>query len=117
MILKESNRYICGGGTNGKVMLFDPNQMRAPVSEFQAHTGQLSDMTVQENLLVTCGWSLRQNGSMVPDRILKVRQESFYVFVRPSYVFTNNFNHVERVNISEQQFESDLGSNRFLLLL
>lgn len=81
VILKESNRYICGGGTNGKVMLFDPNQMRAPVSEFQAHTGQLSDMTVQENLLVTCGWSMRQNGAMVPDRILKVRAHIFVICV------------------------------------
>lgn len=69
-IFRSSNKYICAGDTSGKVRLYDPATLR-PEHVLDAHNGTLSDFDLQGNLLVTCGFSARQN-TMTVDRFLMV---------------------------------------------
>ncbi|VDI60303.1 PAB-dependent poly(A)-specific ribonuclease subunit 2 [Mytilus galloprovincialis] len=69
-IFRSSNKYICAGDTSGKVRLYDPATLRAE-HVLDAHNGTLSDFDLQGNLLVTCGFSARQN-QMTVDRFLMV---------------------------------------------
>ncbi|XP_023932627.1 PAN2-PAN3 deadenylation complex catalytic subunit PAN2-like [Lingula anatina] len=71
-IMRQTNKYLFSGDTSGKVTLRDPRTLKSE-HVLEAHTGTLSDMDVHENLLITCGFTSRNNmGNMAVDRFLKV---------------------------------------------
>ena len=75
MLIKSSsppgvnNGLLCTGSSSGQIMLRDPFTLRF-VHKFQPHSGSLSDFDVQDNCLVTCGFSLTRTGQLAVDRFL-----------------------------------------------
>ncbi|KAL3831819.1 hypothetical protein ACJMK2_023521 [Sinanodonta woodiana] len=67
-ILRDAGKYLAIGDTSGKVTIFDRNTMNREYI-LDAHSGTLSDFDVHGNLIITCGYSVR-NGQMSPDRYL-----------------------------------------------
>ncbi|GAO46990.1 hypothetical protein G7K_1204-t1 [Saitoella complicata NRRL Y-17804] len=63
-------RMICAGSSTGEVSLLDPKTFKVQ-HRFAAHTGTITDMDTQGNLLLTCGFSAR-HGQYVLDPIVKV---------------------------------------------
>lgn len=58
-LMKRSSRHIITGSSNGTVRLLDMNSL-ATVKQFDhVHTGTILDMDTHDNLLITCGYSLR----------------------------------------------------------
>ncbi|VEL27338.1 unnamed protein product [Protopolystoma xenopodis] len=54
-------------------MLIDPRAVRAIVRQIDAHSAEISDITVAGHTLVTCGWSqLVSSTGLRVDRLLKV---------------------------------------------
>ncbi|KAA3673778.1 PAB-dependent poly(A)-specific ribonuclease subunit 2 [Paragonimus westermani] len=74
VVLRSFSSGLCAGTTNGKVMVVDPRLQRGIVRELEAHTGEISDITVVPHgyTLVTCGWSRVADGGLRVDRLLKV---------------------------------------------
>lgn len=70
VVMKSLPQATCCGSMLGEVTLRDSRTMRVE-QRVQAHTGTLSDLDVSGNLLVTCGFSQRQN-SLVIDPLVKV---------------------------------------------
>jgi len=69
-IFRHTDRFVCGGDSTGKVTVYDKKTMR-PEHTLDAHSSCLSDFDIQDNLLITCGFSSRMN-SLTPDRLLRV---------------------------------------------
>ncbi|KAK3789394.1 hypothetical protein RRG08_005542 [Elysia crispata] len=69
-IFRNSERFICGGDSTGKVTIYDSKTMRAEHT-LDAHSSCLSDFDIHDNLLITCGFSPR-GMSLAPDRLLMV---------------------------------------------
>ncbi|VDD74077.1 unnamed protein product [Mesocestoides corti] len=65
---------LCAGNTKGQVKVIDPRAMRGVVRSFEAHSGEISDMTVLSNgyTLFTCGWSRKPDSSLRIDRMVNV---------------------------------------------
>lgn len=55
-------------------MIIDSRTSHGIVRELDAHTGEISDMTVDANshTLVTCGWSRIGDSGLRVDRLLRV---------------------------------------------
>lgn len=70
VLLRRHSRYICCGNTAGLVTLRDPRSLRVQHS-LETHSVSVNDLDVYDNLLVTCGYSLR-GGEPLPDRHLKL---------------------------------------------
>ncbi|CEP16204.1 hypothetical protein [Parasitella parasitica] len=70
VVLKSLPRSICAGSLLGEVTLRDPRTMKVE-QRVQAHTATLSDLDVSGNLLLTCGFSQRQD-SLIMDPLVKV---------------------------------------------
>ncbi|KAI9199852.1 ubiquitin carboxyl-terminal hydrolase-domain-containing protein [Polychytrium aggregatum] len=64
------SRFICCGTVGGRAMLLDPRTYRTEHT-LDAHTGALTDMDVNGNNLVTCGYSLR-GGTLIVDPLVRV---------------------------------------------
>jgi PAB-dependent poly(A)-specific ribonuclease subunit 2 len=61
---------VCCGGSNGELTIHDPNSLRI-IQSLQAHSGGINDIAINNDLLVTCGWSQRA-GQMFVDSMLRV---------------------------------------------
>ncbi|CAH8627930.1 unnamed protein product [Schistosoma curassoni] len=74
VVLRPFSGGLCAGNTNGKVMIIDSRTSHGIVRELDAHTGEISDMTVDANshTLVTCGWSRIGDSGLRVDRLLRV---------------------------------------------
>ncbi|CAH8560196.1 unnamed protein product [Schistosoma turkestanicum] len=74
VVLRPFSGGLCAGNTNGKVMIIDSRTSHGIVRELDAHTGEISDMTVDANshTLVTCGWSRVGDSGLRVDRLLRV---------------------------------------------
>ncbi|GAA33544.2 poly(A)-specific ribonuclease [Clonorchis sinensis] len=74
VVLRSFSSGMCAGTTNGKVMVIDARTPNGIVRELDAHTGEISDITVVPHgyTLVTCGWSRLQDSGLRMDRLLKV---------------------------------------------
>ncbi|KAI9313283.1 ubiquitin carboxyl-terminal hydrolase-domain-containing protein [Dichotomocladium elegans] len=70
VVMRNMARSICCGSLLGEVTMRDTRTMRVE-QRIQAHTATLSDLDVSGNLLVTCGFSQRQN-ALVIDPLVKV---------------------------------------------
>ncbi|KAK6205416.1 ubiquitin carboxyl-terminal hydrolase-domain-containing protein [Scheffersomyces amazonensis] len=56
--INNLSKYLILGKSNGSVELFDPIG-NVSIKEFQAHNGVLFDFDVHDNLITTCGASIR----------------------------------------------------------
>ncbi|CAH8636808.1 unnamed protein product [Heterobilharzia americana] len=74
VVLRPFSGGLCAGNTNGKVMIIDPRTNHGIVRELDAHTGEISDITVDahSHTLVTCGWSRIGDSGLRVDRLLRV---------------------------------------------
>jgi len=59
-IMKKS-RYICAAD-NGEVDILDPTNFQV-LAKWRAHSGYINDMDVTPDYIVTCGCSLKQQGT------------------------------------------------------
>ncbi|KAM0499583.1 hypothetical protein ACHAPB_005909 [Verticillium nonalfalfae] len=69
-IMKKS-RYICAATKDGLINMIDPVNYSV-VRSWKAHSALISDMDAQHDFIVTCGFSLRQSQSYMPDSFLNV---------------------------------------------
>ncbi|PNH45764.1 hypothetical protein VD0004_g2197 [Verticillium dahliae] len=69
-IMKKS-RYICAATKDGLINMIDPLNYSV-VRSWKAHSALISDMDAQHDFIVTCGFSLRQSQSYMPDSFLNV---------------------------------------------
>jgi PAB-dependent poly(A)-specific ribonuclease subunit 2 len=69
-VVKSGKNVYCGH-LNGKIGIYDPRNSFKMEHSFEAHSGNISDIDVKENLMVTCGFTAR-NGNLVCDPLVKV---------------------------------------------
>ncbi|CAJ2505173.1 Uu.00g125670.m01.CDS01 [Anthostomella pinea] len=65
------SRYICAATPTGAVHILDPITFQV-LKIWQPHTSALNDMDAQHDFIVTCGYSLRQQGHYIPDPFVNV---------------------------------------------
>ena len=65
------SRYICAATSSGSVDLLDPNTFKI-VKSWKAHAAGINDMDAQNNFLVTCGFSPRQQSAFMLDPLANV---------------------------------------------
>ena len=70
MYLLRKGRLICGGTADGNLLFIDPNSMNV-LSKAEAHPGSIADMDIQDNYVLTCGYTKRQTGFLF-DALIKV---------------------------------------------
>ncbi|KAI9673043.1 MAG: poly(A)-specific ribonuclease [Caeruleum heppii] len=69
--LMRLSRYICAATSSGSVELLEPTSFKV-VKTWKAHAAAINDMDAQNNFLVTCGYSLRQQQSYMLDPLANV---------------------------------------------
>ncbi|KAI9759589.1 MAG: Protein kinase C-like 1 [Chaenotheca gracillima] len=69
-IMKRSH-YICAATGTGSVNMLDPSTF-AVVKTWKAHSAAINDMDAQNNFLVTCGFSPRQQQAFMLDPLANV---------------------------------------------
>lgn len=69
--MMKLSRYICAATSTGSVNLLDPNTFRV-VKRWRAHAAGINDMDAQNNFLVTCGYSPRQQQGYMLDPLANV---------------------------------------------
>ncbi|BHF75220.1 poly(A)-specific ribonuclease [Sparganum proliferum] len=74
VILEPFALGLCAANTCGQVKIIDPRSALGVVRQIDAHTGEISDMSVMNNgyTLVTCGWSRLADSSLRMDRLANV---------------------------------------------
>ncbi|QSL66214.1 hypothetical protein MERGE_000589 [Pneumocystis wakefieldiae] len=69
-VVMKHGRYICCGSSKGGLSLLDPSDYKE-MHFIQAHSGTFSDLDIQGNLILTCGFSQR-DAHYVIDPLVKV---------------------------------------------
>lgn len=69
-VVMQHGRYICCGSSTGELSLLDPLNYNE-VHSIQAYSGTFSDLDIQGNLILTCGFSQRDTHYML-DPLVKV---------------------------------------------
>ncbi|KAG5438494.1 hypothetical protein PCANB_002598 [Pneumocystis canis] len=69
-VVMQHGRYICCGSSTGELSLLDPSTYKE-MHSIQAHSGTFSDLDIQGNLILTCGFSQRDM-HYVLDPLVKV---------------------------------------------
>ncbi|KAH7375292.1 PAB-dependent poly(A)-specific ribonuclease subunit PAN2 [Plectosphaerella cucumerina] len=69
--IMKKNRYICAATKDGLINMIDPSTF-AVVRSWKAHSALIGDMDAQHDFIVTCGFSLRQTQTYMPDPFLNV---------------------------------------------
>ncbi|KAG4305310.1 hypothetical protein PORY_001480 [Pneumocystis oryctolagi] len=69
-VVIQHGRYICCGSSTGELSLLDPLNYKE-VHSIQAHSGSFSDLDIQGNLILTCGFSQRDT-QYILDPLVKV---------------------------------------------
>ncbi|KAI3321081.1 PAB-dependent poly(A)-specific ribonuclease subunit PAN2 [Xylariaceae sp. AK1471] len=70
-IMRRSSRNICAATPSGSVHIIDSVTFQV-VKVWNAHTAAINDMDAQHDFIVTCGYSLRQQGNYMPDPFVNV---------------------------------------------
>ncbi|KAI9826617.1 MAG: poly(A)-specific ribonuclease [Thelocarpon impressellum] len=69
--IMKLSRYICAATNTGSVDMLDPHTFRV-VKMWKAHAAAINDMDAQNNFLVTCGFSPRQQQAFMLDPLANV---------------------------------------------
>ena len=69
--MKRGGQYICAATSDGTVHIMDPPTCNI-TRTWKAHSGWINDMDVRSEILVTCGWSPRQQHGFVLDHLANV---------------------------------------------
>jgi PAB-dependent poly(A)-specific ribonuclease subunit 2 len=69
--MMRRSRYICAATGSGSVHFLDPNTYQV-VKTWRAHAAGINDMDAQNNFLVTCGYSPRQQQAFMLDPLANV---------------------------------------------
>ncbi|RWA06432.1 hypothetical protein EKO27_g8675 [Xylaria grammica] len=70
-IMRRSSRNICAATPSGSVHIIDSINFQV-LKIWNAHTAAINDMDAQHDFIVTCGYSLRQQGNYMPDPFVNV---------------------------------------------
>lgn len=70
-IMRRSSRNICAATPGGSVHIIDSVYFQV-IKVWNAHTAAINDMDAQHDFIVTCGYSLRQQGNYMPDPFVNV---------------------------------------------
>lgn len=70
-IMRRSSRNICAATPSGSVHIIDSINFQV-LKMWNAHTAAINDMDAQHDFIVTCGYSLRQQGNYMPDPFVNV---------------------------------------------
>ncbi|KAI0467541.1 PAB-dependent poly(A)-specific ribonuclease subunit PAN2 [Xylaria cf. heliscus] len=70
-IMRRSSRNICAATPGGAVHIIDSINFQV-LKTWNAHTAAINDMDAQHDFIVTCGYSLRQQGNYMPDPFVNV---------------------------------------------
>ncbi|KAH8163511.1 hypothetical protein CIB48_g4741 [Xylaria polymorpha] len=69
--MRRSSRNICAATPGGSVHIIDSINFQV-LKTWNAHTAAINDMDAQHDFIVTCGYSLRQQGNYMPDPFVNV---------------------------------------------
>ncbi|KAI0009250.1 PAB-dependent poly(A)-specific ribonuclease subunit PAN2 [Xylariaceae sp. FL0662B] len=69
--IMRRSRHICAATPGGAVHILDPLSFQV-IRIWNAHTAAINDMDAQHDFIVTCGYSLRQQGNYMPDPFVNV---------------------------------------------
>ncbi|KAJ3552179.1 hypothetical protein NPX13_g11174 [Xylaria arbuscula] len=69
--MRRSSRNICAATAGGSVHIIDSINFQV-LKIWNAHTAAINDMDAQHDFIVTCGYSLRQQGNYMPDPFVNV---------------------------------------------
>lgn len=69
--MRRNSHFVCAATANGRVHLLSPQDFSVQ-KEFSAHNGSINDMDANNDFLVTCGWSPRQQYGNMLDPMAKV---------------------------------------------
>ncbi|GAM89839.1 hypothetical protein ANO11243_078780 [Dothideomycetidae sp. 11243] len=70
-LMKRGGQYICAAAADGNIHILDATSYRL-VRTWKAHSAFINDMDVRSEILVTCGWSPRQQNGYVLDHLANV---------------------------------------------
>ena len=70
-VMRRSSRNICAATPGGSVHIIDSVNFQV-LKIWNAHTAAINDMDAQHDFIVTCGYSLRQQGNYMPDPFVNV---------------------------------------------
>ncbi|KAI1777276.1 PAB-dependent poly(A)-specific ribonuclease subunit PAN2 [Hypoxylon cercidicola] len=68
---RSRSRHICAATSTGAVHIIDSVSFQV-AKVWNAHTAAINDMDAQHDFIVTCGYSMRQNGNYMPDPFVNV---------------------------------------------
>ncbi|KAI0477313.1 PAB-dependent poly(A)-specific ribonuclease subunit PAN2 [Xylariaceae sp. FL0804] len=69
--MMRRSRFICAATPGGAIHIIDPISFQVN-KIWNAHTAAINDMDAQHDFIVTCGYSLRQQGNYMPDPFVNV---------------------------------------------
>lgn len=69
--MKRGGQYIAAASADGLVHFMEPGSCQL-VRTWKAHSAWINDMDVRSDLLVTCGWSPRQQHGFALDHLVNV---------------------------------------------
>ncbi|KAF2149383.1 cysteine proteinase [Myriangium duriaei CBS 260.36] len=70
-LMKNGGQYICAAAADGNIHILEASTYKL-VRSWKAHSAWINDMDVRYGLLVTCGWSARQQSGFMLDHLANV---------------------------------------------
>lgn len=71
ILMKRGSHYICAAAADGNVHILEAATYKL-LRSWKAHSGWVNDMDVRSEILVTCGWSPRQQHGFMLDHLANV---------------------------------------------
>lgn len=69
--MKRGGQYVCAATADGWIHVMEPGSCKI-TRTWKAHAGYINDMDVRYDILVTCGWSPRQQHGLMLDHLANV---------------------------------------------
>lgn len=70
-LMKRSLNTICAATTDGNIHVMDPATCQV-TRVWKAHSGWVNDMDIRSEILITCGWSPRQQQGYMLDHLANI---------------------------------------------